>query len=106
VGVYPSVEANQGHVAKAGYWLAQPYWGRGIATEALSMMLEMSQTAEWANICNSGNPIVRYEAEIFEWNAASARVLEKNGFSLEARLTKSYFKDGKFVDGLLYAKVL
>jgi RimJ/RimL family protein N-acetyltransferase len=43
---------------------------------------------------------------VFAWNPASARVLEKAGFVLEARLRKSATKDGQTIDQLLYAFVL
>lgn len=37
--------------------------------------------------------------------AASARVLEKAGYEFEGRLRARYFRDGEYIDGLLYAKV-
>lgn len=47
----------------------------------------------------------RLQAGVFEWNLASARVLEKNGFQREAVLKKSVFKDGQLIDSFLYAKL-
>lgn len=48
----------------------------------------------------------RIEAHAFEQNVASARVLEKAGFRLEARLEKSYVeRDGKPCDKLIYARL-
>jgi len=35
----------------------------------------------------------------------SQRVLEKAGFKLEARLEKALFKNGEFMDELIYAKL-
>jgi len=43
---------------------------------------------------------------VFEWNVASARVLEKAGYAFEGRLIKSVTKDGKTIDQLLYAKTI
>ncbi len=48
---------------------------------------------------------VRLHANVFEWNRASARVMEKCGFKLEGRLRKSATKDGQTIDELLYALV-
>jgi [ribosomal protein S5]-alanine N-acetyltransferase len=79
-----------------GYWLAEPFWGRGIATAALK------QTTDSA-FHNSS--LERLEATVFEWNPPSARVLEKAGYQLEARLRRSIFKDGRLVDSLLYARI-
>ena len=42
---------------------------------------------------------------VFEWNAASMRVLEKCGYAREARLKRAAIKDGKTIDVYLYALV-
>jgi [ribosomal protein S5]-alanine N-acetyltransferase len=42
---------------------------------------------------------------VFAWNAASARVLVKAGFALEGRMRRHAFKDGRFGDVLLYARI-
>lgn len=47
----------------------------------------------------------RITATIFEHNIASAKVVEKCGFVLEAPALKNYYeKDGKVFNGKLYAK--
>jgi RimJ/RimL family protein N-acetyltransferase len=53
-----------------GYWIARPFWGRGIATEACLALLEIARTL--------GLPSL--EGSHFMDNPASARVLEKLGF--------------------------
>jgi [ribosomal protein S5]-alanine N-acetyltransferase len=47
----------------------------------------------------------RIFAEPYTTNAASARVLEKAGFTLEGIMRASVFKDGRILDQYLYAKV-
>ncbi|HUF93557.1 MAG TPA: GNAT family protein [Candidatus Limnocylindria bacterium] len=42
---------------------------------------------------------------VFEWNGASARVLEKAGFVREGRLPSHTVKDGTLVDRLVGAAV-
>ncbi|HEY5547185.1 MAG TPA: GNAT family N-acetyltransferase [Gemmatimonadaceae bacterium] len=79
-----------------GYWLAQPYWGRGITTGAVRAV------TDWAFRTWSIN---RVWAGVFAWNPASARVLEKAGFTCEGRLRQSAVKDGELVDELIYAIV-
>ena len=49
--------------------------------------------------------LVRIMAHVFEFNKASARVLEKCGFELEGLLRKHHQKDGKFLDSRLYTLV-
>lgn len=46
--------------------------------------------------------LVKLTAHTFEFNVASARVLEKNGFKLEGRLRKHLLKDGKLIDARFY----
>ena len=82
--------------ATIGYWLGEAYWGRGIATEALRAMTEYA----FAN-----HDFQRLEAHVFDWNAASARVLEKAGYTREARMRKRVTKEGKTADCFLYALV-
>jgi RimJ/RimL family protein N-acetyltransferase len=42
---------------------------------------------------------------MFDWNRASARVLEKAGYEFEGRMRKSVTKDGQTIDQLMYAVV-
>jgi len=94
------VRIGEGIYSKSGefgYWLAEAYWGRGIATDAVSA------TSRYA-MARFG--LVRLEAPVFEWNAASMRVLEKCGFIREAVLKSSAVKDGRLIDRTLYSLVL
>ena len=80
-----------------GYWLGEPHWGKGIATKAVHALTQYA----FAHF-----DIVRIYAGVFEWNRASARVLEKAGYTYEGRLRKSVTKDGKTIDQLMYAIIL
>src|SRR5262245_54124920 len=91
--LHPAVERVS---AEIGYWLAEPFWGRGIATDAL---LGVTRYA----IETHG--LTRVYALPFAWNAASCRVLEKAGFVLEARLRRSAIKDGAVTDQMQYAYI-
>ena len=79
-----------------GYYIAEPYWGKGIATEAIKQICEyiFKQT-----------DIVRILADPFAYNVASCRALEKAGFIFEGLLHKNAFKNGRFIDMKLYAIV-
>jgi ribosomal-protein-alanine N-acetyltransferase len=79
-----------------GYWLGEPFWGRGIATEAVRAATEYA----FATF-----PIRRVEGVVFGWNPASARVLEKAGFSLEGRLRAAVTKDDSVTDLLVFGLV-
>jgi [ribosomal protein S5]-alanine N-acetyltransferase len=80
--------------AEIGYWLGEPFWGRGIVTDALKA------TTGYA-IERFG--LTRVYAVPFAWNGASVRVLEKAGYVLEGRLRRSAVKDGVITDQLQYA---
>lgn len=95
IGVTLKSDVNR-RSAEIGYWLGELYWGQGIATEALRAM------TEWAF---AEFDLVRLYGEVFEWNPASGRVLEKAGYEFEGRLRKSIVKDGQVIDALLYARV-
>ena len=83
--------------AEVGYWLGSAYWGRGIMTAALSAFTDY--------VFERHRELRRLYALPFAWNPASARVLEKAGYTLEGRMRESVIKDGEVVDQLLYAIV-
>lgn len=74
--------------AELGYWLAEPFWGKGIMTEAIKMLSEYAFEKLG---------IHRIFAAPFATNPASARVLEKAGFILEGVLRVNAFKDRRFL---------
>jgi ribosomal-protein-alanine N-acetyltransferase len=93
------VEPGEGIYSKSGrfgYWLGEPFWGRGIMTSAV-------QATSNHILDNLG--LVRLEASVFEWNPASMRVLEKCGFVREGILRRSILKEGELIDGVLYARL-
>ena len=82
--------------AELGYWLAPDYWGFGIMTEAVRRL---------CGTAFAETDICRIQAEVFAPNAASCRVLEKNGFAKEGIKRKSVFKNGAFYDSIVYARI-
>ncbi len=83
--------------AEIGYWLGEPFWGRGIVTEALVAVTAYA-------IARHG--LTRLFAVPFASNAASCRVLEKAGYVLEGRRRRSAIKNGQIIDQLQYAYVV
>lgn len=83
--------------AEIGYWIGEPFWGRGITTEAL-----VAVTA----YAIERHGLTRVYALPFAWNAASCRVLEKAGYVVEARLRRSAIKDGRITDQMQYAFII
>ncbi len=80
--------------AEVGYWIGEPYWGRGLATAALIKLIDL--------IAARGE-FTRLFALPFVDNQASRRVLEKAGFVLDAVLRRSAIKGGRIRDQALYS---
>ena len=95
IGFHPQADVHR-LSAEIGYWLGEPFWGRGIATRAVRAL------DEWVF---ATTPLVRLFAHVFDWNPASARVLEKAGYALEGRMRRSVIKDGKITDQLMYGRL-
>jgi ribosomal-protein-alanine N-acetyltransferase len=75
--------------AEAGYWLGQPYWGQGLASEALAAVLHFGfEELELNKI---------YATHIAE-NPASGRVMLKNGMVKEGELAQHTKRDGRYYD--------
>ena len=69
------INENEGEV---GYWIARPYWGQGICTEALQLVIEY---------CFSVKNFTTLWGDYFPDNPASGRVMEKCGFADTGRET-------------------
>ena len=94
IGIFPQSDIHE-KSAEMGYWLAEAYWGQGIIPKAISQIVEYGfQTFD----------IVRIFARPFSTNVSSQRVLEKAGFTLEASLQRALYKNGEFMDELIYVR--
>jgi ribosomal-protein-alanine N-acetyltransferase len=93
IGIHPQHDIYRKN-AEMGYWLAEPYWGKGIMTEAIRQLVGYAFD-NW--------DITRIYARPFGYNLGSQRALEKAGFTLEAKLEKTFYKNGKYLNELIYA---
>lgn len=82
--------------AELGYWIGVAHWGRGYASEAVGGFVDYA----FATF-----PLERLQAFIFAPNLSSRRVLEKCGFRLEGVARRAVFKEGRFLDSCLYARL-
>lgn len=83
--------------AEVGYFVAEPYWGKGIATKALALLTDYIQ---------SDFDLVRIFAITFTYNQASMAVLRKNNFYLESVRRKAAIKNNEVVDDMVWVKWL
>lgn len=82
--------------AEIGYWLGEPYWNKGIATKAVELITDYGFREL---------NIVRIHTGIFEYNVASMKVIEKNGYLKECVSRRAIFKNGKIWDEHRYYKL-
>ncbi len=75
--------------AEIGYWIGEPFWGMGIATKAVELITEYGFMELELNRIYTG---------VFEYNTASMKVLEKNGFEKEGIFKDAIFKNSKVYD--------
>ncbi|GFP75507.1 GNAT family N-acetyltransferase [Clostridium fungisolvens] len=89
VGIIEAMDFNQKvNMVTIGYFLAERYWGNGIASEATSLLSKF--LFETANVN-------RIQAEVMPKNIASKHVLIKNGFMKEGLLRQASLWSGKGV---------
>jgi len=96
IGLVPKTDVSRKNI-ELGYFIGEPYWGKGIATEAVATILPYIQ---------KHFDVVRVYAEVFETNTASMRVLEKNGFHRESTRQKAVFKSGVLMNDCVWVKFL
>ena len=87
------VDANHNQ-AEIGYWLAEPYWGRGIITEAVRLLTDYAFESLG---------LIRVQAGVFSKNTAAMRVLEKAGYVKEGIMRKALIKKRIVMDQHMYA---
>lgn len=93
IGIHPQDDIHRKNV-ELGYWLAEPFWSKGIVSKAIRQVVDFAFETYDVN---------RVFARPFGNNLVSQRVLEKNGFLLEGRFENVLCKNGEFLDELIYA---
>ncbi|MGB4590403.1 MAG: GNAT family protein [Clostridiaceae bacterium] len=95
IGLHPDRKRNHSEVRMIGYVLAKPYWGRGLASEAVKAVLDYAFNEQNLKIVSVYH---------FPFNLKSKRVIEKAGFSFEGILRDaSLLPSGEIVDDVCYS---
>ena len=79
--------------AEIGYAMARAWWGRGLAREAIGLLVQQAFEV---------HGLRRLEAEVNPLNLASNRLLTTLGFVLEGRLRQRWIAKGAAYDTNLY----
>jgi len=81
IGYLPARSANltiADNEGEVGYWIGRPYWGRGLCSEALQLLVDY---------CFGEKQIDTLWGDYFPDNPASGRVMEKCGFRTTGKET-------------------
>jgi RimJ/RimL family protein N-acetyltransferase len=87
---------ERAHGAELGYWLGRRHWGSGLMTRVVATYLDWAVPALGLR---------RVEANVLDINAASVRVLEKNGFREEGLRRGAVLKPDGLHDLRLFGRV-
>lgn len=93
IGIHPQSDIFIKN-AELGYWLGEPFWGYGIVSKAIKQIIQFGF---------STFDIERIFARPYGTNVASQKILEKNNFLLEGRYNNILYKNGEYLDELIYA---
>ena len=96
IGAFPKEDVSR-RTVELGYFIGEPFWGLGIATKAIGLMMAYIE---------KNFDAVRVYAEVFEHNKPSMAALRKNDFHLEGIRRRSVFKDGKIMDDYVWVKLI
>jgi len=96
IGVMPKDDVYRKSI-EIGYFVAEEFWGNGIASRAVSLLLAYIKR---------NFDVVRIYAEVFNYNTASMRVLEKNGFHLEGIRERAVVKNNVILDDHVWVKFI
>ncbi|WP_217586243.1 GNAT family N-acetyltransferase [Lentibacillus saliphilus] len=93
IGLSYKQNSNNGEL---GYWIGEPFWGNGYATEAVEAIIQFAF---------SDKQYHRVYAFCFNSNPASGRVLEKVGMTQEGILIDHVKKENQYKDLLCYGLI-
>jgi len=82
--------------AEIGYWIGEPFWNKGIATEAVKLITDYGLNQL---------DLLRIHTGIFEYNLSSMKVLEKCGYKKDGVFEKSIVKNGQIWNEHRYSKI-
>lgn len=97
IGFFPQGNDVERFSAEIGYFIGEEYWGRGIVSSAVRLLVE--------EYIFKHTDIVRVFTAVYDYNTGSQRVLEKAGFTRIGRFRKAAFKNGRFIDEIAYERV-
>jgi len=84
------------HIAGLGMAVADPWQGKGVGTALLAAAVDVADN--WWNI-------LRLELDVYTDNQAAIALYQKTGFVIEGTKKSSAFRNGKYVDAHIMARL-
>jgi RimJ/RimL family protein N-acetyltransferase len=82
--------------AELGYWVGRPFWGKGVATDAIKQMCALAFNTLG---------LIRVHATVADFNIGSQKALLKCGFVHEGTMRSGFIKNGIVGDELIFGLV-
>ncbi|OQS02978.1 hypothetical protein THRCLA_04703 [Thraustotheca clavata] len=90
------------HSGEFGYWLGEKFWGKKLMTAVAKTFLD--ECIEPYRHQHKPVTLSKLTAVVYTPNTGSVRVLEKNGFEIEAKLKRYAWKDGQYYDAYILSR--
>ncbi len=87
---------RRSHVGKIGMAVRDDWQGKGVGTRLMEAGIDLAD--KWLNL-------MRLELEVYTDNEPALRLYKKFGFEIEGTLVKNTFRNGKFVDSYIMARL-
>ena len=95
INTFPSRPRRQ-HVGAIGMSVHDEWQGKGVGTALMGAGLNLADN--WLNL-------TRLELEVYTDNEAAIRLYERHGFEREGMLRQYAFRDGRYVDAYMMARL-
>lgn len=97
VNLYTFSRPRRKHAAAVGICVHEEWQGKGVGTALMRAMLDLADN--WLNL-------TRLELEVYADNEAAIHLYERFGFEVEGTLRQHAFRDGRYVDSKVMARLL
>jgi putative acetyltransferase len=96
IGVDTSHRPRRKHVGQLGMAVRDDWQGKGIGSALMRAAVDLAD--RWLNL-------ERLELEVYTDNEPAVRLYQKFGFVIEGTLARFAFRDGRYVDAYLMARL-
>jgi putative acetyltransferase len=95
LGAFPN-KPRRRHVGQIGMAVRDDWQGKGVGSALMQAAVDLAD--KWLNLS-------RLELEVYTDNELAVRLYKKFGFSVEGTLRRYAFRDGRFVDAYMMARL-